>query len=48
MSPLLKEEGVLVMGDAEKAAVLNDFIALVFTSKTPLGTPGGRRKSLGN
>ena len=35
VGPLLNEGGVLVMGDAEKAAVLNDFIALVFTSKTP-------------
>lgn len=35
MGPLWNEGGVLVTGDAEKAEMLNDFFASVFTSKTP-------------
>jgi len=34
VGPLLNEGGVLVMGDAEKAEILNAFFASVFASRT--------------
>ena len=35
MGPLLNEEGVWVIGDAEKVEILNTFFVSVFTAKTP-------------
>ena len=35
VSPLLNEEGVWVIGDAEKVEILNTFFVSVFTAKTP-------------
>ena len=48
MGPLLNEEGLLIMGNAEKVEMLNSFFVSVFTSKTRDSWTLEGRASLGN